>query len=168
MKKFKSLLTVAILFIGATVFGQGVTTSSMGGKIIDKKGEALIGATVIAVHTPTGTKYGTSSDTEGFFRISNMRVGGPYKITVTYIGYKKYEKNGINLTLGQRKKLNVTLEESANALEEIVITAQTDGLVDGNKTGSETTIGQRQIQTIASASRSVADFVRLTPQTQIS
>ena len=168
MKNFKNLLVVALFFIGATVFGQGVTTSSIGGKVTDKSGEALLGATVVAVHTPTGTKYGTSSDLSGFFRISNMRVGGPYKITVTYIGFNKFEQNNVFLTLGQRKKINVTLEEASNVLNEVVLTAQTDGLIDGNKTGSETTIGQRQIQTISAASRSVADFVRLTPQTQIS
>ncbi|WP_299833521.1 TonB-dependent receptor [uncultured Tenacibaculum sp.] len=168
MKNFKNLLLVSLLFVVTAVFGQGVTSSSASGKITDDAGEPLPGANVLLVHTPSGTKYGASTDFNGFFRISNMRTGGPYKLTVSFVGFQTIENSGIYLTLGQSKKLNLTLKEDSNQLEEVVINAQRDGLIDGNKTGSETTIGKREIATVASASRSVADFVRLTPQTQIS
>ena len=168
MKNFKNLLVVAIFFVAASVFAQGVTTSSISGKVVDKSGESLPQASVLAIHTPTGTKYGISTDFDGFYRISNMRVGGPYSITVSYVGFKSFEKSNIFLTLGQTQKINVVLQESASQLDEIVITAPSDGIIDGNKTGSETTINLRQINSTPAASRSIADFVRLTPQTQIS
>ena len=123
MKNFKNFILVTMFFVVASVFGQGVTTSSINGKVVDDKGEALPGATIQAVHTPTGTKYGNSTDFDGYFRISNMRVGGPYKITISFIGYKNYEASNVFLTLGQNKQLNVTLQESANQLEEVVISA---------------------------------------------
>ena len=168
MKNFKNLLLVSLLFVVTTVLGQGVTSSSASGKITDNTGEPLPGANVLLVHTPSGTKYGASTDLDGFFRISNMRTGGPYKLTISFVGFQTIENSGIYLTLGQSKKFNLSLREDSNQLEEVVINAQRDGLIDGNKTGSETTIGKREIATLASASRSVADFVRLTPQTQIS
>lgn len=168
MKNLRILLLLAITLVSANVMAQGVTTSSMSGKIVDTKGEALPGAAIVAVHTPTGTTYGNDSDFDGFFRIANMRVGGPYKITVSYIGYKKYVQENIFLTLGQTKNLNVILEETANQLDEIVITSVSDGVIDPNKTGSETTINLKKINSTPAASRSIADFVRLTPQVQIS
>ena len=168
MKNFKNLLLMSLFLITATVFGQGVTTSSISGKITDSAGESLPGANILAIHTPSGTKYGASTDFDGFFRISNMRTGGPYKISISFVGFQPVEQSNIYLTLGQSRKFNVSLNEESNALDEVVITAQRDGLIDGNKTGSETTIGKREIATLASASRSIADFVRLTPQTQIS
>ena len=168
MKNFKNLLLIALFFVTATVLGQGVTSSSVSGKITDNKGEPLPGANILLVHTPSGTKYGASTDFDGFFRISNVRTGGPYKVTISFVGFKTVENSGIYLSLGQTKKLNLSLSEDSNTLDEVVVNAQRDGLIDGNKTGTGTTIGKREIATIASASRSIADFVRLTPQTQIS
>ncbi len=168
MKNFKIVLFVAMILASATAMAQGVTTSSMSGKITDINGEPLPGAAIVAVHTPTGSTYGNDSDFDGYFRIANMRVGGPYTITVSYIGFKKYVQKNIFLTLGQTKNLNIKLEESADQLDEVIITAVTDGVINANKTGSETTINLKQINATPAASRSIADFVRLTPQVQIS
>ena len=167
MKNFKNLLLVALFFATATVLGQGVTTSSMSGKIIDEKSESLPGAAIVAIHTPTGTQYGTDTDFDGFFRISNMKVGGPYKVTISYLGYNNFVQTNVFLNLGQTKKFNVTLKENSNALEEVVIVSQSNSLFNKNKTGSETTIGKRQMANAPSASRSLADYVRLTPQASI-
>jgi len=168
MKNFKHFLLVFAFLTSALAFGQGVTTASIGGKVTDEKGEALPGATILAVHVPTGTRYGNTADFDGYFRISNMRVGGPYTITVSYLGFKNYVQQGVKLNLGQTKRFTIQLKEEANQLDEIVITATGDGLIDGNKTGAETTISLRQINTVPTASRSLADFVRLTPTVQIS
>ncbi|PKP29104.1 MAG: hypothetical protein CVU01_01710, partial [Bacteroidetes bacterium HGW-Bacteroidetes-18] len=83
MRKFKNLLMAVLLISSSAIFAQGVTTSSVNGKITDNNGEGLPGANVVAVHTESGTKYGVSTDFDGFFRISNMRAGGPYTITIS-------------------------------------------------------------------------------------
>ncbi|QOD60079.1 carboxypeptidase regulatory-like domain-containing protein [Polaribacter haliotis] len=167
MKHFKNLLFVALFFVTATVLGQGVTSSSIGGKITDDKNETLPGANVLAIHTPTGTRYGASTDFDGFFRISNMKSGGPYKITISYVGYKTYIENNIMLGLGGSKKFNISLNEDANALDEIIVRSQNNGIFGADKNGSETNISQKDIQKLPSISRGIADFVRLTPQAQI-
>ena len=162
----KIYLVFAALLVSATVFSQGVTTSSIGGKVTDNNGEPLPGASVVAVHVPSGTVYGAATDFDGYYRISGMRTGGPYKITISYVGYNDDAKEGVYLNLGQTTTINSQLAESATALDEVVVTAVGDGVFGANKTGTETNISQRQVATTPAASRSLADFVRLTPQAQ--
>ncbi len=164
MKNFKNLLLIALFFVTATVLGQGVTSSSVSGKITDNKGEPLPGANILLVHTPSGTKYGASTDFDGFFRISNVRTGGPYKVTISFVGFKTVEKNNIYLRLGDSEVLNEKLSEDSNTLEEVVINSNPTN----SKDGSETKISRKQIASLPTISRSISDFARLTPQAQVS
>jgi len=153
--------------VSVMAFSQGVTTSSIGGKVTDNTGEPLPGATVVAVHVPSGSKYGAATDFDGFYRISNMKSGGPYRITISYVGFNDYVQENVNLTLGQSSRISTELSESATALDEVVVTGVSDGVFSSSKTGTETNVSQRDIQTLPSASRSLADFVRITPQAQL-
>ncbi|MEO1055115.1 MAG: carboxypeptidase regulatory-like domain-containing protein [Bacteroidota bacterium] len=162
------LLTMCLLaftFVGiGSAFGQGVTTAGMSGKVKDIKGEALPGATIIAVHTPSGTQYGNVTDVEGFFRIPNMRVGGPYKVTVSFVGYESFERENVYLTLGQTFRLPVVLSESAIELEGVEIVADRNDLFNGSNTGASTVIDNRKVNTLPTVGRDLSDFTRLTPQ----
>ena len=165
---YKQILTLAFLLVGTFAFSQGVTTSALGGTVTDNVGEPLPGANIVAVHVPTGTKYGAVTDFNGLYRISNMRVGGPYRITISYVGFNDFVRENIFLDLGQTRRISTQLSESTTALDEVVIVAQgTGGVFNTNKTGSETNISKRQIATQPATTRSIADFVRLTPQAQI-
>ncbi|MDH3699095.1 MAG: carboxypeptidase regulatory-like domain-containing protein [Flavobacteriaceae bacterium] len=163
MKRF--YLAVAALLCTAMAFSQGVTTSAIRGQVTDSNGEPLPGATVVAVHNPTSTTYGAAADFDGYFRISNMRAGGPYTVTITYVGYSDDVKNDIFLTLGRASILSAELSESATALQEVVVTSSS--IFGSSKTGAATTIGRRDVATLPAASRSIADFIRITPQAQL-
>lgn len=147
-------------------YGQ-TTTSAVNGRITDTNGEPLPGANVYIVHMPTGTVYGAATDFEGYYRISNMRPGGPYTVKITYVGYSDYSEEGLQLSLGQTTSITKKLAETASALEEVVITTTRNNVFDSNRTGAETTVSKRDLLTIPSASRSVADFLRATPQAQL-
>nr|WP_299340234.1 carboxypeptidase regulatory-like domain-containing protein [Allomuricauda sp.] len=163
----KIYLAIAAILVSAMAFSQGVTTSSMGGKVTDNTGEPLPGASVVAVHEPSGTTYGAATDFDGFYRISGMRTGGPYKITISYIGFNEDIREGVFLNLGQTERISSQLSESATALEEVIIVAQTGGLFDSGKTGAETNVSSRQVNNLPSISRNIADFARLTPQAKV-
>ncbi|MEA1896624.1 MAG: carboxypeptidase regulatory-like domain-containing protein [Bacteroidota bacterium] len=167
----KILFGAAIFFFAAlTSFGQGTTTSGMNGKVADTNGETLPGATVIAVHTPTGSQFGGITDTQGYFRLPNLNVGGPYKVTVSYVGFESYEKDGIYLTLGQTFKLNVTLGQTTTQLAEVAVTGtrvKEFNAFDGNRTGAETVVGADEIAVMPSINRDMTDFTRLTPQASV-
>ncbi len=164
----KMYFAIVTFLFTAVAFSQGVTTSSMGGQITDETGEPLPGATVIAVHLPTSSTYGVTTDLDGYYRISNMRASGPYTLTVSYIGFKEFKRENIFLQLGNTERISASLSEDTNALDEIVVTGDRSGIFDSKKTGASTNISQQQITTLPTVSRSIADFVRITPQAQIS
>lgn len=162
MKKFL-LSTLVVLLIAFNLNAQ-VTTSSLSGTIRDSK-ESLIGATIKATHQPTGTVYGSSSGVDGRFNIPNMRVGGPYLIVVSYVGYQSESFSEVILKLGEPFVLNVLLAASGRELQEVVITAQDpNSVLNANRTGSTTNLGRAQIQNVPTVSRSVNDLTKFTPQ----
>lgn len=166
MRKILLLLVAFITVIGLQgAFAQGSTTSSLSGVIKDASGEAVPGATIIAVHTPTGAEFGNASAANGHFIIRNMNVGGPYKITVSFVGFQDQVKDGVYLNLGQTLKLNFKMSEEATELSEVVITGSRTGeLIDGERTGAETNVSEEMLGALPNASRSLNDFTRLTPQ----
>lgn len=168
MRAIKNWFFTAVLALIATAaYSQGSTTSALGGKVTDNVGEPLPGANVVAIHMPSGTKYGATTDFEGFYRISNMRTGGPYKITVSYVGFQNFDKEGEYLQLGQTGRVNVQLQESATELDAVVVTGVSGGVFNSGKTGAETIINKNQINNLPALSRNIADFARLTPQAQL-
>ena len=160
----KIYFALAAFLMTAMAFSQGVTTSSIGGRITDAAGEPLSGANVVALHVPSGSVYGAAADMDGYYRIGGMRPGGPYTISISYIGFEEFMVSDIYLQLGESSRINPKMAEAATALDEIIVTASQGGIFNSNKTGAETTISNRQIQSLPSASRSLADFVRITPQ----
>jgi len=167
MKKITFYLMVSFLFVSVFSFAQGVTTGGINGRVLDDNDEPLTGVNIVAVHTPSGTTYGAITDFDGFYRISNMRTGGPYSVTISYIGFTDFKNSNVYLQLGNSQKISAKLSESASELEEVLITAQRNNVFDSNKTGTQTTITERDMKTLPSVSRSIADFVRVTPQAQI-
>ncbi len=161
MIKKISFLLVALILTSATIMQAQVTSSSMGGRVTDAEG-AVIGATVIATHTPSGTTYGTVTNVEGRFNLNGMRVGGPYTVQVTFIGYGAYTQNNITLSLGENYVMNVVLSEESLSLDEVLVTA-TRTKFSNEKTGAVTNITNEQIDNLPTVSRSIMDITRLSP-----
>lgn len=168
MKKTTQFLLMAVAMLFSTVMmAQGVTTASVNGQVLDADNMPLPGANVVAVHTPSGSTYGAATDFDGYYRISNMRTGGPYKITISFVGYKEYSSSNVYLQLGESRRISVNLSEDSNVLQEVVVTAIADGTFDSGKTGADTRVSQRQVSTLPSISRNISDFARLTPQAKV-
>lgn len=165
----KSLLfkvvVIVFAFVGLFISAQAqVTTSSLTGTIKDSK-ETLPGAGIKATHTPTGTVYGVTTNGDGRFTIGNMRVGGPYTIEVSFIGYKTQKFEDVMLKLGEPFVLNVTLQDNSATLNAVTIVGgASNPIMNSNKSGASTVVGRTQIQSLPTISRSVNDITRLTPQ----
>ncbi|QKG53309.1 carboxypeptidase-like regulatory domain-containing protein [Hymenobacter sp. BRD67] len=149
---------------GPFELGQGATTASLSGAVTDAKGEPLPGATVLAVHTPTNTQYGVGTNADGRYNIQGMRVGGPYTVKVTFVGYQDVVKTGIILSLGENKRIDAPMSTSTTELGEVTITTRRDPVINAGRTGAETNVSREQISQLPTLSRSLTDFTRLTPQ----
>ncbi|SNC67790.1 TonB-dependent Receptor Plug Domain [Hymenobacter gelipurpurascens] len=145
-------------------WAQGATTSAMNGVITDKSGAGLPGATVIAVHTPTNTQYVAPTNSEGRFNIQGMRVGGPYTVRVTFIGYADAVRENITLSLGQNQRLDINLSEATQQLNEVVVSGARDEVINSGRTGAATSVSREQIQRLPTLNRSLQDFIRVSPQ----
>jgi hypothetical protein len=157
-------LLLLLLLTAHLGWGQGATTASMSGAVTDAKGEPLPGATVLAIHTPTNTPYGVGTNGDGRYNIQGMRVGGPYTIRVSFVGYQDVTKTGIVLALGETLRLDIPLSSSSTELGNVVVTGRADPVINAGRTGAETNVSRAQINTLPTLSRSLSDFTRLTPQ----
>lgn len=141
-----------------------VTTSNIKGLILDESNEPLPGANVVAVHNPTGTKYGAATNFDGRYNLLNLRVGGPYTITISYVGYKEQVFNDIYLTLGKTENIDAAMVAESEQLETVVLTGTSGVSTFGSdRTGAETNVGRRELTRLPTISRSAADFTRLEP-----
>ncbi|MEO1050018.1 MAG: TonB-dependent receptor [Bacteroidota bacterium] len=161
--KYLFLIGVIVTVAASDVLGQGVTTAALSGTVRDSKGEELPGATVIAVHQPTGSRYGAITTVEGFYNLPNVQVGGPYTITVTFVGFKKTAKTGINLALGQRLKVDFTLETATTELDEVTVVADPYQEFDAARTGITTNVSAAAIADMPTVDRALPDILRLSP-----
>ena len=160
MKNF--FLFILLLLTSSFALAQGVTTSSMQGQVSDEGGESLIGVTITATHIPTGTFYGTVSDDLGFYRLDNMKVGGPYKVVISYVGQDDVVYENVYLRLGEPFRRDVAMGASAVALDEVVVTGKAGSA--GKNSGSSTQISTEDIEAMPTLNRNLSDFTRLTPQ----
>ena len=140
-----------------------VTTSALSGKVTmaDTK-EEVIGATIQAIHEPSGTKYAAVTNSNGRFTIQGMRNGGPYSVAISYIGYETKTFRNIVLELGETYNLNALLSEDANELTEVVVSGKASKFA-AEKTGASTNINQRTIQELPTINRSIGDLAKLSP-----
>ena len=156
-------LSVFVLFLFCLTFtlNAQVTTSGISGKVT-AEGELLIGATVQAVHEPSGTTYGTVTNADGRYSLQGMRTGGPYTVEVSYVGFQKAVYKSITLQLGETYLLDVKLTESLS-LDEVVVTASKAALFNSQKTGAAQNFNQSQIQATPSVSRSIFYVTKMNP-----
>lgn len=165
MQQLRKLLVLFTLVVlpGLSLFAQE-TTAEIQGIVTEQNGTALAGATILAVHQPTGTKYSVTTRKDGRYNLANVRIGGPYIITVTYVGFKEDKLSDVTLTLGQAFKADFQLVPAAGELKEVVVNAtRSDKVFNKARTGSAEFINRQQMDRLPTINRSINDFTRLTP-----
>ena len=161
-RNYYLLLAFFLLSIG-TAFSQA-TTSKIQGIALDEAGQPLVNVNVTAKHTPTGTVSSTATSLTGRFSLSSLRIGGPYTVTFSYVGYRTIELTDIFLDLGKASELKISMASEGEQLKDVIVkTTSKSGIFNSNKTGAETNIGRRELTKLPSISRSASDFTRLEP-----
>lgn len=160
------LLSLAMVFIGASYLQAQITTSGVTGNVIDAATkEPLVGASIVATHAPSGTKYTALSTKNGEFSIHDMKVGGPYIVVVSFVGFESVTFDDVQLKLAESFLLEVSLNKKTGTLENVIVsTTKRNPILNSSRTGAMTNIGVQAINNLPSINRSVNDFTRLTPQ----
>lgn len=162
--KFLLLLIVFVtVILNTSLYSQGITTAAINGSVTDQKGEALPAASIIIEHMPSGTQYGTTSRNDGKFNLLGLRTGGPYTITVSYVGYTTQKLEQQFLELGQTLKVDFMLPETAVELKDVTIVAEKNPILSEGRTGASTNVSRDQIDKLPTITRSFEDFYKLSP-----
>ncbi|SHN43123.1 carboxypeptidase regulatory-like domain-containing protein [Chitinophaga sp. CF418] len=141
------------------------TTSEIHGQVKDGQ-TGVPGAVIIALHNPTGTKYMTTTRKDGRYNVPNVRVGGPYTISVSYIGYKDQKIENVTLSLGQEYTGDFNIVPDTKQLNEVVVkSGKQDKTFNNNRTGAQEIISRDQLEKLPTINRSAQDFTRLEPTT---
>ena len=160
-----SVLAVLALVVSAQgSAAQGVTTGAISGLVTDANGNPRGSVNVVAVHEPSGTTYGARTRPDGRVTIPGMRVGGPYRVTASSIGFEPQVRENVYVNLGVSTDLQFVLREVAVRLEGVVVTAQADAIFSSDRTGAATSVSREALETLPTISRRIEDFARLTPQ----
>ncbi|MBL7744540.1 MAG: TonB-dependent receptor [Chitinophagaceae bacterium] len=152
-----------LLAIPAVMLAQ-VTTSTITGNVKAANGESLVGATVTATHTPSGTVYATIAKKDGAFNLPGLRIGGPYTVKIDFVGQKSQVFENIFLQLGEAYNINAVLGADEKELSGVVLTGTRGRRAGADKGGMSTVINNRLIATLPTLNRSITDFTRVTPQ----
>lgn len=156
-----------LLFVLLFLWGTGVmaqeTSGALTGRVVNSKGEPLVGASLVAVHTPSGTRYALSTDGDGRYTLNNLRIGGPYQVVVTMVGMEAAERNDIQVRLGAAQQLDLVLSGVAQALEGVAVTSRV-ARQRADDYGAGKNISGEQVRSMPTVNRSITDVTRLTPQ----
>lgn len=148
-------------------FGSAVgqsTSASITGTVVDENGDPLAGVNIVAVHEPTGTDFGVATNSNGRYTIQNARVGGPYTVTASFVGYRTVRETGINLQLDQERRIDFQLEPATEELDELEIVGEERQVISSDRTGASRNVSTEEIDALPTIDRSLTDFARLIPQ----
>jgi hypothetical protein len=162
MRRILLIAVTLLLTVTGGLMAQ-VTTSSIAGLVEDSNGNPLPGATVQALHQPSGTSYGTSTLADGRYTIPNMRIGGPYTVKVTFVGFKEQTFDNIYLSLGVSATLNVKLADESTQLQEVVVSGDRNDIFSADRTGAARSYNRESINSLPTIGRTVNDIVKYNP-----
>ncbi len=167
MRIFKQIsLFLAAVFAVSITMAQ-VTTGTLTGFVKDAKNAALSGASIEVIHEPSGSRYKSVSTTSGKYTVPGLRVGGPYKVTFSYVGLKTETVTDITVQLGEPAVIDIALLDASSSLQEVTVVGANNkraALISKDRKGTSTNINARLIGSLPTISRNITDLTRLVPQ----
>lgn len=167
MRIFKQISLFLVALFAVTIAMAQVTTGTLTGVVKDAKNVILSGVSIEVIHEPSGSRYKSVSTKSGKYTVPGLRVGGPYKITFTYIGLKTETVNDITVQLGEPAVIDISLLDAASSLQEVTVMSANNkkaALISKDRKGTSSNFNARLIGSLPTISRNINDLTRLVPQ----
>ena len=160
----KLALGLAIALATAPAMAQN-TTANIGGRVTTAEQTVVAGAQVTITHLPSGTVSQAVTDANGRYSARGLRVGGPYRVTITKDG-KTETIDNVFLQLAETTQVNALLGGTPTTLEAVEVTAADVGYSPFSATavGAGSVITRDQLDSFASIQRNLQDYARLDPR----
>jgi hypothetical protein len=158
-----ALTLLAVLRPPSAALAQGVTTGNLAGIVTDSSGVPVANANVVAVHVPSGTQYRAVTRGSGAYALPNVRVGGPYRVTASFLGFQPGTRENVFAALGETQRVDFRLARAAAQLGPVQVTARADE-IEAARTGAATFVDPLQVATLPSVKRSTRDLIRIDPR----
>lgn len=159
----KSRLAVALsLALGASSLAYAAdTTSAIRGTITGPSGQPAANTKITLMHQPTGTVTEVTTNENGSFSATGLRVGGPYLVVIDSDTFQDTTKEDIFLQLGQTFRLNEQLAAAGADTE--TLTVYGSQVAYSKNAGGASVFNSEDIQRAPSFNRDLKDVVRSNP-----
>ncbi len=157
---FLLISSMLLTVLGGSAVKAQVTTSVIEGQVSDDKGSPLPGATVVAIHEPSGTRYGTTTNTSGRYTLPGVRVGGPFKVIASYVGFKDQVVGGVFTNLGTSADVSFKMLDNSTSLSEVVVSGNRNDIISSNRTGAAASYSRQTINAIPTLGRTLNDITK--------
>ena len=164
VRKIFLLALCALAWPAGRAFAQGTTTGAITGTVLDAQQRPVVGASVLAVHVPSGTKYGALTGSDGHYFIPNMRVGGPYTVSISHIGFEAPARTNVTVNLASATEVNFNATERAVEVAGVTATADRSAIMSPDRTGAQTQVSREALATLPTITGRLESVSRLTPQ----
>lgn len=136
------LILVLLLVCGCAGIALAGTTGKLSGRVLDSKGQPVVGAALQIVDQ----KIGAFSDNDGYYNLVNVPPG-LWDVRVSHVAFQPTVITGALVSADNTTRLDVRLRESALSLEAVEVKAERP-LVEVNLTSTRATITDRDIATL--------------------
>jgi hypothetical protein len=157
-----ALFVFSLSFLSSQVHAQ-VTTSTITGRVTDNKGSELPGATVVAIHTPSGSRYGAITNEKGIYTIPAVRIGGPYTVTISFVGFKDQVRENVSADLGTSADVSFKMVDEGTELQEVVVTSGRSDIFSSDRNGASSSFDRNALNSTPTIGRTINDITKYNP-----
>jgi hypothetical protein len=154
----------AALALAPTMAAAQATEGFIQGRVTDRQGQPVAGATVTARNASTGYQQQRVTDARGRYSFPQLPLGGPYVVSARRLGFQVASRTGIVLNLGDRVPADFTLDQATAQLQEVVVRGDaTNQRIE--RAGASKVVTEENIQQLPITDRSFADLSIIAPTT---
>jgi len=159
MNKYKHSLLSGAVVLALGLSGSAmanVTTSDIKGNVTGPQGNVAPGTKITILHVPSGSKKNIVTNDAGSFSVKNLRIGGPYKITVDSDTFEDQTIEDVYLQLGETFPMSIKLQSQGQVM---VVTGRSISPLSGS-TGPASHFNAEDLEFAPAITGDIKDIVR--------